>query len=206
MQTIKIVKCKSELKLSSILYCNIKYIYIENRDQIHRNLFCCFLFWYLLAYIACCNLIMQRNNTIENGSENRSSFLSESSWVLRKKSISKRRLRSRVPCSPLLYSYSHSSVHGGMLHAGVLVLLLCDLPCDLSVWWWWWWLEFRVIYVCHLDRDPTVIFILFGHRSQPRSLVGHQQVIFLRVLFLLSRARFESIYQCHIKPLNGNGW
>lgn len=123
----------------------------------------------------------------------------------KKKSISKRRLRSRVPCSPLLYSYSHSSVHGGMLHAGVLVLLLCDLPCDLSVWWWWWWLEFRVIYVCHLDRDPTVIFILFGHRSQPRSLVGHQQVIFLRVLFLFSRARFESIYQCHIKPLNGNG-
>lgn len=66
-------------------------IYIENRDQIHRNLFCCFLFWYLLVYIgvyiACCNLIMQRNNTIESGSENRSSFLSESSWLLREKNL-----------------------------------------------------------------------------------------------------------------------
>ena len=54
-----------------------------------------------------------------------------------------------------------------------------------------WWLEFRVIYVCHLDRDPTVVFVLLGHRSQPRSLVGHQRVLFLRMLLLLSRARFH---------------
>ena len=54
-----------------------------------------------------------------------------------------------------------------------------------------WWLEFRVIYVCHLDRDPTVVFVLLGHRSQPRSLVGHQRVFFLRMLLLLSRARFQ---------------
>lgn len=59
-----------------------------------------------------------------------------------------------------------------------------------------WWLEFRVIYVCHLDRDPTVVLVLLGHRSQPRSLVGHQRVLFLRMLLLLSCAKFpETIEQ-----------
>lgn len=50
-------------------------------------------------------------------------------------------------------------------------------------------LEFRVIYVCHLDRDPTVILVLLGHRRQPRCLVRQQRSVLLRVLLLLSHAR-----------------
>lgn len=50
-------------------------------------------------------------------------------------------------------------------------------------------LEFRVIYVRHLDRDPTVILVLLGHRRQPRCLVRQQRSVLLRMLLLLSHAR-----------------
>jgi len=53
-------------------------------------------------------------------------------------------------------------------------------------------LEFRVIYACHLDRDPTVILVLLGHRRQPRRLVGQQRVVLLRLLLLLSHAEKSS--------------
>jgi len=125
----------------------------------------------------------------------------------------------RGPSCRLIHS---GAVHGVLSHAGVLVLLLRALPYGLPVFLLLLLLllfllfslfvlfclvmvmvelEFRVIYACHLDRDPTVILVLLGHRRQPRRLVGQQRVVLLRVLLLLPHAEKCRVQLVSFRPI-----
>lgn len=97
VRTIKFNTCKNEILLDSILIIG----HIERKSSPLIS----FLLLSILILIGehCMLQLNYASDTIENGCESRSSSLSESSLFLRT-DLSK--TTPRVPCSPLLYSYS----------------------------------------------------------------------------------------------------